>query len=315
MKLNRLYLRLILLVVCFCISSYSHSATAHEQIKFHNLQVFFAGIHRFENNHLHPGLPQVVKQDLSLVETLTDRRVPREQIVVLLDDQATSSNCRMQLHELLSRTKPEDVLLFCLHSHGSLGKGGLICTYDTGGTWAFADLIAQIEAEFKGSKACICIAACHSGSIINVIKSKPRRVAYFAITSVHPQVSALTVATSDFQACLRDVFKGAPCPDLNQDALITFEEMGQYISTDQRCLFGTTPDYGWTDNFDPQMIITESEPREGCYQCKLVRLHSGTKGRVIKQDGERCLIRGSKNPNLLESAVCGNFKVLDPGDY
>ncbi|MBX9685748.1 MAG: hypothetical protein K2X27_03540 [Candidatus Obscuribacterales bacterium] len=271
-----------------------------ERIDFGKLFVFSAGIHKFEEDHLHPGKAVVVRQDMKLIEAFSNRAVPEDHIVALKDESATRANCIFQLRELLRKTKPGDFLLLFMHSHGSSNRGGLICTYDIGGVWTFDELISEIENNFQGERACLCVAACHSGSLINVIKSSPRRVAYFALTSVHPDLNALTVATSDFEACIRDAFSGAPCPDINNDGVITFAEFGRYVSNDQSLLFGTEPDFGWTDAFNANQIISDAAPKSGRFDCRLVKLQNGVRGRIIKQEGDRVLIRGSKNPSAIE---------------
>lgn len=280
------------------------------RLDFESLWVFSAGIHKFENDHLHPGRQAVVYQDLGLIKSLIKQGVKNERIVALLDQDASRENCRSKLAALLQGAKEGDSLLVFAHSHGSAKRGGLICTYETGGVWEFADLIQIIENNFKGSKACICVCACHSGSLIDQIRSMKRRVSYFCISSVHDDVNALTVATADFEACVRDAFSGSACPDLNRDGVITFKEFALYLTKDQSTLFGTVPDYGWTENFDPEMIITDAAPRTGPSDCCLVRLKNGERGRVIREEAGRLLVRGSKNPNLVRWINVGSPRRL-----
>jgi hypothetical protein len=281
------------------------------RLDMRRMWVFSAGIHKFQDDHLHPGRESVVTQDIGLVRALIDRGLPQNQIVALRDEQATTQNCKAQLQWLISQARPGDFLLVFIHSHGSLRQGGLICTYETGGTWDFGDLIQQIESGFPGSQACVCVGACHSGSLLSLIKSAPRRVAYFGVTSVHPQLSALTVATSDFEAGIRDAFDGSPCPDLNGDGVTTFGEFGSYITHDQSVLFGTTPEVSWTDTFDPQMIIGQARSRDGDLDCILVQLPDATRGRIIRQEGNKVLVRGSKNPSAVEWTDRNQIRRLD----
>jgi hypothetical protein len=277
------------------------------QIDFNRLLVFSAGLHKFELDHLHPGREAVVTQDISLINALTRRGVTDVHIKALHDEEATTANCKGALQELLKISQPGDFLFLFIHSHGSLQNGGLICTYEKGGIWQYEDLIQEIEQNFKGDRACVCIAACHSGSILDVIKSKPRHVEYFVLTSVYPSLNAKTQATADFEASIKDVFKGSPCPDLNEDGVITFDEFGRYVRADQKTLFGTVPDFGFTDNFDPQMIISSAKSKEGNLDCALVKYGDDIRGRVIKQNGDRVLVRGSKNPNAVMWVRVGNI--------
>ena len=306
-------------LVSSCCAAAEHSTTTlnqtsrpgiAKQLDYRRMRVFSAGIHKFEQDHLHPGRDVVVAQDLSLIRTLSQRGVPEDHIIALRDEEATTINCKTGLNDLLKQSQPGEFLLVFIHSHGSLNRGGLVCTYETGGIWAYRELIQQIEDNFKGDRACICIGACHSGSLLDVIKAAPRRVSYFAVTSVFPTLNAKTVATADFEVCIKDAFGGAACPDLNQDGAITFAEFGRYISIDQRKLFRTVPEFGCTDNFDPNTIISAARQRSGALDCELVQLPSGVKGRVIKQDGNRVLIRGSKNPRAVQWARSENVKLI-----
>lgn len=262
--------------------------------------VFSAGIHKFQDDHLHPGRQAVLYQDVGLIKALLDQGVDQSKVVQLLDDQATAENCRSSLARLAVQAQPGDTLFLIMHSHGSAAQGGHIATYETGGLWAYSDMIRIVEENFKGSRVCICLCACHSGSLLDTIRSAPRRLAYFCLTSVHDDVNALTVATADFEVCLKDAFSGSACPDINHDGVITFRELGRYVTADQSTLFGTIPDFGWTPGFDPQMIVTNAQALEGPADCCLVRLRDGEKGRVVRQRGNKILVRGSKNPNLVQ---------------
>jgi hypothetical protein len=280
--------------------SASGKHVGEKRLDYKRMRVFSAGVHRFEEDHLHPGRQSVVAQDLSLIKTLSQQGVPDDHIVALRDEDATTINCQNQLKELLKNSSPGEFLLVFIHSHGSLNRGGLVCTYEKGGVWTYQDLVKEIEDNFKGDSACICIGACHSGSLLDVIKSAPRRISYFGVTSVFPALNAKTVATADFEVCIKDAFGGAPCPDFNEDGVITFDEFGRYISDDQRRLFLTVPEFGYTDNFDPQTIITNAREHSGPLDCALVQLPDGVRGRVVKQDDDRVLVRGSRNPRMVQ---------------
>ncbi|MBU6454049.1 MAG: caspase family protein [Cyanobacteria bacterium REEB67] len=272
---------------------------APDRLDFGHMQVFSAGIHSFEADHLHPGRPAVVVQDINLIKTLVRQGVPEDQIVALRDEQATTVNSQKQLHALLQKSKRGDFLFVFIHSHGSLNKGGLVCMYETGGVWTFTDLIAEIEQSFKGARACLCVAACHSGSLIDLLKAQPRRIGYFGVTSVVSALSARTDATADFEICIKDAFGGAPCPDLDGDGLVSFDEFGRYLVDDQSRLFHTQPEYGNTSGFDPQMVINQARPKAGAMDCALVQLNNGSRGRIVRQEGDRVLVRGWRNPNAV----------------
>ncbi len=288
----------------------AHQRTHETQLDFRQMRVFSAGLHKFEEDHLHPGRQAVVAQDLSLIKTLSQRGVPDAHIVALRDEEATTINCKTRLNELLKRSQPGEFLLVFIHSHGSLTGGGLVCTYEKGGIWTYQELVQQIEDNFKGNRVCICIAACHSGSLLDIIKTTQRRISYFGVTSVFPSLNAKTIATADFEVCIKDAFGGAHSPDLNEDGVITFDEFGRYISDDQKRLFHTVPEFGWTGDFDPETVISVARPSSGQMDGVLVRLADGTKGRVVRQEGERLLIRGSKNPRMVRWVRKGNVVRL-----
>lgn len=278
------------------------------QIDFRNLWVFSAGIHKFNDNYLHPGKEAVVREDIDLMKVISARGVPDEHIVFLRDDQATRDNCRNGLHQLLARTAADDVLFFFMHSHGG---EGVICTYQQKEGWKYEELIQEIEQNFHGRYALVCVAACHSGSFIDAVKAAPRRVSYFVLTTVHPDKSALTIATSDFEACVADAFSGTPCPDLNQDGKITFDEFARYVSRDQSTLFGTQPQFDFINGFDKDIVISSSAPRTGRLQCCLVRTNGGFRGRIMRQEGDRLFLRPRKYPGELIQTAPGRVHVID----
>ncbi len=268
--------------------------TVERQVDFHRLWVFSSGVHKFDNDYLHPGCDAVVGEDLDMMTEFRRRGVPEDHIVFLRDDEATKSRCQAGLQQLISKAKPGDALFFFAHSHGG---NGVICTYKEHQGWYYDDLIDQIERDFGGSQAFVFIAACHSGSFVDVLRKSQRRVAYFALTSAHPDRNAFTIATADFEACIADGVSGSPCPDLNRDGLITFEELARYTSHDQFTLFSSKPYYGWTDNFDENMVFSQSRKSSGGLQCDLCRTDSGYSGRILEQDSSRgVLLRPRKFP-------------------
>lgn len=271
-----------------------------KRLDLRRLWVLSVGIHKFEADHLHGGREAVVTEDIGLIDSLMSRGVPANQIVALRDEQATTANCISQLKNLTSQAKPGDALLLFIHSHGSLKDGGLVCTYETGGTWKYTDIIQQIEDNFAGSHAILCVGACHSGSLLNDVGAKPRRVAYFGVTSVSADRNAWTNATADFEACIRDAFDGSPCPDLNRDGVTTFDEFGKYISEEQSTLFGSQPSVEYTDSFDPQIVIGDAAAHEGELDCALVHRGSEIRGRVIKQQGNKVQVRRALRPAISE---------------
>jgi hypothetical protein len=286
----------------------SIAAPQNRQIDFKHLLVFSAGLHKFDKNYLHPGVEAVVGVDIDLMKVMSARGVPDDHMVFFRDEEATRDNCRNGLHQLIAKANTDDVLFFFIHSHGG---DGVICTYQQKEGWQYQDLIQEIEQNFRGRTAVICIAACHSGSFIDVMKSAPRRVSYFVLTTVHPDKNAWTIATSDFEACVADAFSGAPCPDLNQDGVTTFEEFAQYVSRDQSTLFGSQPDFAFSNGFDKNMVLSNAAPRTGRWQCCLVRTDAGFRGRVMRQEGDRLLFRPRKFPERLYATSPNRVRLLD----
>lgn len=278
-------------------------------VDFQRLWVFSAGIHRFNNNYLHPGCEAVVGEDMDLISELRKRGVADDHIVFLRDDEATKSRCQAGLEQLIKNAKPGDSLLFFAHSHGG---EGVICTYKEQQGWYYKDVIAQIERDFVGSHAFMFIAACHSGSFVDLLKKAPRRVSYFALASAHPDRNAFTIATADFEACIADAVAGSPCPDLNKDGLITFEELARYTSHDQSILFSSKPYFGWTDNFDKDMVFSQAQKPSGELQCALCRTANGFKGRVLEQTESRgVLLRPRKFPLRTIWVPRSELRILD----
>lgn len=305
----------VILLVCMSPSAVAHYSEKSaeripppQQLDFSRVWVFSAGIHKFDDNYLHAGKEAVVGEDVDLMRVFLGRGVPADHIVFLRDEEATRDNCRNGLKQLISRAAPGDFLLFFMHSHG--GKG-VICTYQQGEAWRFDELIDEIETGFRGSRACVCIAACHSGSFIDALAKTQRRVSYFVVTSVSPDKNAWTIATADFEACIADVFAGSACPDLNRDGVITFDELGKYVARDQSTLFGSQPDYAAANGFDENAIISLAGERRGRFQCCLVSTEGDFRGRILRQDGDRLLLRTRKYPGRLIWTSVERVRVLD----
>lgn len=93
--------------------------------------------------------------------------VPAQNIVLLLNNQATKRNIVSAMNQLYTQAGPEDRVIFFFAGHGDKG---FFLPYEYNGNPRAALLHDEVKAMFKRSaaKTKLCIAdACHSGSIKN----------------------------------------------------------------------------------------------------------------------------------------------------
>jgi hypothetical protein len=88
-------------------------------------------------------------------------------------------------------------------------------------------VVQDIERHFSGDRALLFADCCHSGSLVEEVGRKPRRIAY----SVHASSHATQESTENwsFTQALVDGFKGQPGIDTDGDSWVSLAELESYI--------------------------------------------------------------------------------------
>lgn len=174
------------------------------------------------------------RNDPAFVELLRTRGVPREQLVYLADQAATSEAIQTQLAALLTQSKPEETLLIYVGSHGSYkAKTDAHGFSSFDGHLPVETILAPLESAFRGARVLLFSDTCYSGGFVekaeqNVKRRSGEGFAYGAVSSTGPH----QVAWSGwrFVDLLMRAFSGNPVVDEDADGAVSLADLANYAS-------------------------------------------------------------------------------------
>jgi hypothetical protein len=230
------------------------------------------------------------RNDTTFVELLQKQGVPKQNIVFLMDKDATLSRIKSSFQEFLDKSASDETLLFYFGSHGGYDPETREHTFSTfESTISMQWAIDSIEERFKGKRAILFSDSCYSGGLTERASKKKSKIAYSVLSST----SAQQVAWSQwrFIDSLIKGFSGDPLVDLNADGAVTFSELSIY--TEERMAF-VAEGKPTALTAEPGLIIakvtsTRVAPRGGQY---VEAKHKETwyKAEVLETKGEESYI-------------------------
>ena len=224
---------LVILISAFCLSERTLKAIEFwEPAETHAVIIgvtrWEADLSKYSRRH---------RKDEELRDLLVELGTPKEQISLLLDNEATLANIRQAIESTLAATNSKSTLLVYYAGHGwRVGDDFCFANYDVvlgkknqKTNWRVSELAEMVHDRFNGKLAIFLGDCCHSGGMrLAVEKLGDRNVASFSLTS------ATTAKTSTgnwtFTQCVLDAFSGLPLMDTNRDGAITLGELNTEVS-------------------------------------------------------------------------------------
>ncbi|MFO0614755.1 MAG: agenet domain-containing protein [Polyangiaceae bacterium] len=207
--------------------------------------------------------------DGAFANQLAARGVPADRSTVLLDDRATSSGVEEALRRSLDASQPNETLVFYFGSHGGYDAQTGRHTFSTfDGSLPMEWAVDEIEARFKGSRALLFADSCYSGGLVEIVTSKPRRVAYAALAST--SAHELAYSAWRFIDVLMRAFSGDPLMDEDRDGRVEFLEASRFVEHHMAFIAEGKPMYATTGGLDELVLANAarphpSDPRVGRY--------------------------------------------------
>jgi Caspase domain len=181
------------------------------------------------------SFPHTNRQDTELARFFRDRGVPADQVVTVLDQQATLAGIRAAFAALLERTRPDDRVVFYFTGHGSREADGevYLIPHDavvedllTTGL-RVAEVFDHLESGFRGDEAWLIVDCCLSGDVAmtaarRVIQGRDR-ISYVCLGSSQPD--QLSTENWTFTRCVLDALRGDRRVDLDGDGQILISEL------------------------------------------------------------------------------------------
>jgi hypothetical protein len=176
------------------------------------------------------------RKDQELYDVLAARGVPRGQMTLLLDEQATRSGMRAAIDDVARRAGPGSTLLFYFAGHGLKASDGrtVLSSYDVTSAdaastgFVVADLAPDIAAHFKGTRVLLLADCCYSGALAEAARALAGR-GFEAAALTSAEASNLSSGNWTFTQTLLDGLRGDPLCDRDGDGTVTLDELASEV--------------------------------------------------------------------------------------
>ena len=199
------------------------------------------------------------RKDQELYDTLLRRGVPRENMTLLLDKEATLADIRRAVRTMAERAKPGGLFLFYYAGHGERLEDGstAFLNYDAGAAggktpaFAAAEVGTLLRRHFKGSEVLLLADCCHSGGLKEPARSLAR-AGFKAACLTSADAPTISTGNWTFTQTVLDGLNGDPAADADGDGSVTLGELAAEVAAAmkyrerQRAGFvaeGLPPDY------------------------------------------------------------------------
>lgn len=220
-----------LLIVAFC----STVGFAEEVINAKNTYAVIVGVLNWQDESLSP-FSAVNRKDKELYKLLINKGVPKGNIIILLEKQATLQNIKSAINKIAQKSKKDSLFIFYYAGHGIKPKDvKYFANYDidsnapeeTGLTTSTISGI--LSSNFNGSKILFMADCCYSGSLkecATELAEKGFQTAYLTSSSG----SNISTGNWTFTQTIIDCLRGNPLADRNSDLKIVLSEIAQEMS-------------------------------------------------------------------------------------
>lgn len=194
--------------------------------------LFAVGVLEWQNPDVWPSMPnaQQHRRDVELVQHFKSAGV--SSVVYLQDRHATRERIYQDLLAQLTRTQPDDLLVFYFAGHGFRDHKSHqvhFANYDAEdgrSAWPVRAIFEELESHFRGNRVLLMADCCYSGALVDEARGRKSRLGYACLCSSYSHNSSTGRWT--FTDTLLAGLRGHPVVDLNDDGEIDISEVGQY---------------------------------------------------------------------------------------
>lgn len=253
------------LAILACIVIAVRPAGADDSWQPSKTWLFAVGILEWQDGAEWPVMESARKnrRDVQLVNHFKSLQVPKEQVSYLQDRQATLKAIRRAFHDLLAKTRDDDVLVFYFTGHGFRDHQkhrGHFANYDArsgADAWPVAEVLDTIEKNFRGRQALLMADCCFSGALAEEAVRQDRRVAYGCLCSSFSHNSSTGNWT--FTDLLLKGFRGDPAIDEDGDRAIRWDELARASALEMAFVDQQKSAYAATESFDPRFKLSSTK--------------------------------------------------------
>jgi hypothetical protein len=204
-------------------------------------RVFAVGILGWADMEAFGSFTTEGRRDVTLLDALVARGVPRGNITHLQDRAATRAAVREGFAAAVAATRPGELLWFYYAGHGmrvstgrDAGMTGATSTYlvpydgtlDAQATcWGLPEIAATLGRDFRGAAVLLTADCCYSGALSAEVMD---RLTVPAAVLASSDASEQSTGAWTFTDCLLDGVRGAAAADRNGDGRVTLADVASH---------------------------------------------------------------------------------------
>lgn len=241
--------------------------------------VFIASVLQWPQGSAYASYAPENRRDDHLVRFFVeDLGVPADHVVRFQDSAARLDALRAGLRGLLSRTGEGDTLFFYYAGHGAREEPGVtsFVPYDAEASsqaWAVPDIIADVEADFRGRRVILAADCCHSGGLCLEAGKSGRRLSYACLASA--QSSSPSTGEWTFTDVLLRGMTGSSLPDGDKDGRVLFRELADHLEDELAFIESQLPASAANGLIGPQTLVSAVRRTEPAASRVMVRWKDG----------------------------------------
>jgi len=238
----------------------SEPAAAANEFEPQKTFVVIAGVLQWPSKNGVSGFATEHRKDQELYDTLEKRGVPKEQMTLLLDSEATIEGMRNALVSVLERTTPGTTFIFYYAGHG--GKDSFM-NYDNHiGGFYHSEITKAVKEHFKGENVLLMADCCYSGGL-GVVAKELAAAGFKAASLTAADILNASTGNWTFTQTILDALNGSVLCDGNNDGVITLGEAAAEVASEMAYREHQANGYtlaGLTDSW--QLAKTKGTPIE-----------------------------------------------------
>ncbi len=195
------------------------------------------------------------RRDHEYVQVLREAGVRAEQLVALLDEDATAQKILAAIASVGKKARAKDVLLFIFSGHGGLQENargrGFTNSYTVEGEDALTsqDVLDAIHRHFRGSLAVMIADNCYSGATVDNVKEHRGALPVAALSST----ASFDVSWTGWLLIAQLIWlaQGSAWLDADGDGAVTLGDFFRFVEEEMALVRGFKPCWHLPDGVDP----------------------------------------------------------------
>lgn len=225
-----------------------------------------AGVLSWQDPALRPFSAEK-RKDQELHDVLVRRGVPKGQLTLLLDKQATTAATLAAVRAAAPKVPPGGTFVFYYAGHGVRGKDGKVyfASYDMNSAQSatglsMAALQNAITQGFRGSRVLLLADCCYSGGLAELAQALRDKHGIEALSLTSAEAANVSTGNWTYTQALIDGLTGDPLCDEDGNGEITTKELASEVRS--AMLYREGQRYGYSALGDEGHLVARSQPAD-----------------------------------------------------